>query len=63
MELWFASGARSGGSRALGRPGTGREAGAAADIVALADETSTDPESMLNRWILGLAVSHQASSG
>ena len=50
------SGARSGGARALGRPGAGLEAGAVADIVALADETSVDPESMLNRWIFGSRV-------
>lgn len=45
--------ARSGGARALGRPAAGLEAGAVADIVALADDTSADPESMLNRWIFG----------
>lgn len=47
------SNARSGGARALGRPAAGLEAGAVADIVALADDTSADPDSMLNRWIFG----------
>ena len=47
------SNARSGGARALGRPAAGLETGAVADIVALADDISADPEAMLNRWIFG----------
>ena len=47
------SAARTGGARALGRRGGDIEAGAAADIVALADGESTDPETILNRWIFG----------
>ena len=47
------SAARTGGARALGRHGGDIEAGAVADIVALADDESTDPETILNRWIFG----------
>jgi formimidoylglutamate deiminase len=43
----------SGGARALGQHAGGIEAGAAADIVALADDESTDSETILNRWIFG----------
>jgi cytosine/adenosine deaminase-related metal-dependent hydrolase len=43
----------SGGARALGQPAGGIEAGAAADIVALADHESTVPETILDRWIFG----------
>jgi formimidoylglutamate deiminase len=45
--------ARSGGARALGRSVAGLEAGAVADIVALADDTMADPEAILNRWVFG----------
>jgi formimidoylglutamate deiminase len=45
--------ARTGGARALGQNSGGIEVGAAADIAALLDAESTDPETILNRWIFG----------